>query len=84
MKGGARRGIVLEKHRQVALDIVVGLDFSMGMLRRAKAKALSLGLCNVALVQAAANALPFKPETFHAVTCSSSPRKNKIRPNQKR
>ena len=60
-------------------SLVVGFDFSRGMLRRAKAKALSLGLCNVALVQAAANALPFKPETFHAITCSSSPR-NKIRP----
>ena len=51
-------------------SLVVGLDFSRGMLRRAKAKALSLGLCNVALVQATANALPFKPETFHVVTCS--------------
>ena len=51
-------------------SLVVGLDFSRGMLRRAKPKALSLGLCNVALVQATAKALPFKPETFHAVTCS--------------
>jgi ubiquinone/menaquinone biosynthesis C-methylase UbiE len=48
--------------------IVIGLDFSMGMLEVAKRK--SSDLSNVCLLQAEASALPFKQSVFHVVTCS--------------
>jgi ubiquinone/menaquinone biosynthesis C-methylase UbiE len=48
--------------------IVIGLDFSMGMLEVAKRKSSDLN--NVYLVQAEASALPFKQSVFHVVTCS--------------
>jgi len=48
--------------------LVVGLDFSIGMLKAAKEK--NSGLGNVYLVQAEASAIPFKPGVFRAVTCS--------------
>ncbi len=50
--------------------LVVGLDFSAGMLSKAKEKIIKKGLKNVVLVQAEANRLPFKENTFKAVTCS--------------
>lgn len=49
---------------------VVGLDFSRGMLEKARKKALSLHLNQLHLVQANASQLPFKQSTFHGVTCS--------------
>lgn len=49
---------------------VVGLDFSRGMLEKAKEKALKLHLNQLHVVQANANALPFKPSCFTGVTCS--------------
>jgi ubiquinone/menaquinone biosynthesis C-methylase UbiE len=48
--------------------MVIGLDFSIGMLEVAKRK--SSDLINVYLIQAEASALPFKESVFHAVTCS--------------
>jgi ubiquinone/menaquinone biosynthesis C-methylase UbiE len=48
--------------------IVVGLDFSIGMLEVAKRKSSDLN--NVYLLQAEASALPFKASVFHVVTCS--------------
>jgi len=48
--------------------MVVGLDFSLGMLRKAKEKAK--GTKNLFLVVADADAFPFKTEAFNIVTCS--------------
>ena len=48
----------------------VALDFSRGMLKKAKKKALRLHLNQLHLVQANASQLPFKQSFFHGVTCS--------------
>jgi ubiquinone/menaquinone biosynthesis C-methylase UbiE len=48
--------------------IVIGIDFSIGMLKIAKGKIFDLN--NIYLLQAEANALPFKKGAFHDVTCS--------------
>jgi ubiquinone/menaquinone biosynthesis C-methylase UbiE len=48
--------------------LTVGLDFSRGMLRRARAK--TAGDSAVRLVQGRAEALPFPSARFQAVTCS--------------
>jgi ubiquinone/menaquinone biosynthesis C-methylase UbiE len=50
--------------------LAVGLDFSRGMLEKAKKKALTLHLNQLHLVQANASQLPFKKSSFHGVTCS--------------
>ncbi len=50
--------------------MVVGVDFSMGMLRKAREKAVQRGLKNVFFVVADAASLPFKPDAFNVVTCS--------------
>ena len=50
--------------------LVVGLDFSRGMLEKAKGKALRLNAGHLYLVQANASQLPFKKSSFHGVTCS--------------
>jgi demethylmenaquinone methyltransferase/2-methoxy-6-polyprenyl-1,4-benzoquinol methylase len=50
--------------------LVVGLDFSRGMLKKAKGKALRLNTGHLYLVQANASQLPFKKSSFHGVTCS--------------
>ncbi len=50
--------------------LAVGLDFSRGMLEKAKDKALRLHLNQLHLVQANASQLPFKKSSFHGVTCS--------------
>ena len=50
--------------------LVVGLDFSRGMLEKAKEKADRLNLDQLYLVQANASRLPFKKSSFHGVTCS--------------
>jgi ubiquinone/menaquinone biosynthesis C-methylase UbiE len=51
-------------------DLTVGLDFSWGMLEKARRKAFRLHLNQLHLVQANASQLPFKKSSFHAVTCS--------------
>jgi ubiquinone/menaquinone biosynthesis C-methylase UbiE len=50
--------------------LVVGLDFSRGMLKKAKKKAERLHLNQLHLVQANASQLPFKQSSLHGVTCS--------------
>ncbi len=50
--------------------LVIGLDFSMGMLKKAKEKATKLNMNQLRLVQANAAQLPFKNNSFHGVTCS--------------
>ena len=50
--------------------MVVGLDFSRGMLEKAKEKASRLNLNQLCLVQANASQLPFKASSFHGATCS--------------
>ncbi len=48
--------------------LVVGLDFSRGMLEKAQKK--GKGETNLVWVEASAAYLPFKDETFHVVLCS--------------
>jgi ubiquinone/menaquinone biosynthesis C-methylase UbiE len=50
--------------------LVVGLDFSRGMLEKAKEKGNKLNLNQLFLIQANASRLPFKKSSFHEVTCS--------------
>jgi ubiquinone/menaquinone biosynthesis C-methylase UbiE len=50
--------------------LVIGLDFSRGMLKKAKEKAARLYLHQLCLIQADASQLPFKCSSFHGVTCS--------------
>lgn len=50
--------------------LVVGLDFSMGMLHKAREKARRLGVRNVFWVEADTGFLPFSGALFDAVTCS--------------
>ena len=64
--GTGSMAIVLTQY--VPQGVVVGLDFSLGMLRKAKEKAK--GTKNLYFVVADACALPFKPEAFNIVTCS--------------
>jgi demethylmenaquinone methyltransferase/2-methoxy-6-polyprenyl-1,4-benzoquinol methylase len=80
-KAGLRRGdtaldictgtgsLLLSLHRHVGADgRVVGIDFSMGMLRAAKMKAAIHP--NIHLLQADAAELPFKQNALKLVTCS--------------
>ena len=55
--------------RQSSSGAVVGLDFSMGMLQKARKKARKGGI-KVDFVLADVSRLPFLAETFHVVTCS--------------
>jgi ubiquinone/menaquinone biosynthesis C-methylase UbiE len=48
--------------------MVVGLDFSRGMLREARSKLASYP--NVCLIEADVSRLPFKSDVFSGVTCS--------------
>ena len=48
----------------------VGLDFSRGMIRKAREKARRAGLDGVYFVVADAAHLPFRSSSFEAVTCS--------------
>jgi demethylmenaquinone methyltransferase/2-methoxy-6-polyprenyl-1,4-benzoquinol methylase len=50
--------------------LIVGLDFSRGMVQKAKDKALTSSLNQLHLVQGDASHLPFKSSSFHGVTCS--------------
>src|SRR4030043_2435054 len=50
--------------------LIVGLDFSRGMLEKAKEKAFRLNLKQLHLVQAYADQLPFKNSSFNGVTYS--------------
>jgi demethylmenaquinone methyltransferase/2-methoxy-6-polyprenyl-1,4-benzoquinol methylase len=50
--------------------VVVGLDFSWGMLSRGAAGARQSDLSGIRWVQADASALPFKDGAFDVVTCA--------------
>ena len=50
--------------------LVVGLDFSRGMIEKAKQKATSLKLNHLHIVQGNASRLPFRSASFDGVTCS--------------
>jgi demethylmenaquinone methyltransferase/2-methoxy-6-polyprenyl-1,4-benzoquinol methylase len=50
--------------------LAVGLDFSRGMLEKAKKKAFRLNLNQLRVVQANASQLPFRQSSFDGVTCS--------------
>jgi len=52
--------------------IVVGLDFSSGMLHKAKDKTRGKGLPSLYLVMGDVSAIPFKTNTFDCLTCSHS------------
>jgi ubiquinone/menaquinone biosynthesis C-methylase UbiE len=63
--------VAIELSRQVGGNgLVVGLDFSRGMLEKAKEKVFRLNLKQLHLVQAYADQLPFKNSSFNGVTCS--------------
>jgi demethylmenaquinone methyltransferase/2-methoxy-6-polyprenyl-1,4-benzoquinol methylase len=50
--------------------LVVGLDFSRGMIEKAKQKAAGLNLNHLQFVQGNASRLPFRSVSFDGVTCS--------------
>jgi len=52
--------------------MVVGLDFSSGMLCKAKDKAIGKDLSSLYLVMGDVSAMPFKANVFDCVTCSHS------------
>ena len=56
------------RRKSAAHGLVVGVDFSRGMLKASQAKTASLP--NVHLVEADAGHLPFRAGAFDAVTCS--------------
>jgi demethylmenaquinone methyltransferase/2-methoxy-6-polyprenyl-1,4-benzoquinol methylase len=63
--------VAVELARRVREDgLVIGLDFSQGMLKKAKEKAKTFKIDRLYLVRANANKLPFKESSFHGVTCS--------------
>ena len=49
--------------------MVVGVDFSRGMLRKAREKIRLRGISRVFLVEATADRLPFRSESFSTITC---------------
>ena len=49
---------------------LTGLDFSSGMLKKAYSRASGLSGVSISFVQADASSMPFRDNTFGAVTCS--------------
>jgi demethylmenaquinone methyltransferase/2-methoxy-6-polyprenyl-1,4-benzoquinol methylase len=63
--------VAVELTKQVGRGgVVIGLDFSLGMIEKAQEKARKSRIDRLHLVQANASQLPFKPSSFHGVTCS--------------
>lgn len=63
--------VAAELAKQVGENgMAVGLDFSWGMLQKARKKALRSHLNQLHLVQANASWLPFRQSSFQGVTCS--------------
>jgi demethylmenaquinone methyltransferase/2-methoxy-6-polyprenyl-1,4-benzoquinol methylase len=63
--------VAIELAKQVGeKGLVVGLDFSRGMIEKAKEKAKNSKIDGIHLVQANASQLPFEKSSFHGVTCS--------------
>jgi ubiquinone/menaquinone biosynthesis C-methylase UbiE len=50
--------------------MVVGVDFSRGMLRNAREKAVKQGITNITCIQADVGNMPFRDNSFAATTCS--------------
>jgi len=66
--GTGSLAIVLAEYAPKGL--VIGLDFSLGMLKKAKEKTRQRRLKNLFFVAADAGALPFKSDVFTVITCS--------------
>jgi demethylmenaquinone methyltransferase/2-methoxy-6-polyprenyl-1,4-benzoquinol methylase len=63
--------VAIELAKQVGEEgLVIGLDFSRGMIEKAKEKTRNSKIDRIHLVQANASQLPFKESSFHGVTCS--------------
>jgi ubiquinone/menaquinone biosynthesis C-methylase UbiE len=63
--------VAIELAKQVGeRGLVIGLDFSRGMIEKAKEKAKHSKIDGIHLVQANASQLPFKECSFQGVTCS--------------
>ena len=64
--------VALQASRAVGEEggMVVAVDFSHGMLKKAWQKIKNHGLDNVYLVEADVSKLPFRGDIFHVVTCS--------------
>ncbi len=63
--------VALALSEQVGPDgMVVGVDFSRGMLRKAREKAAKQGITNITCIQADVGAMPFRDNSFAATTCS--------------
>ena len=63
--------VAIFAHQAIAPDgLVVGLDFSYGMLRKAREKTGRLNMPAVTWIVADVSELPFRENTFHCVTCS--------------
>jgi demethylmenaquinone methyltransferase/2-methoxy-6-polyprenyl-1,4-benzoquinol methylase len=63
--------VAVELAKQVGENgLVVGLDFSRGMLKKAKEKARRSKVSHLHLVQANASRLPFQSASFNGATCS--------------
>jgi demethylmenaquinone methyltransferase/2-methoxy-6-polyprenyl-1,4-benzoquinol methylase len=63
--------VAIELAKQVGeKGLIVGLDFSRGMLEKAGKKAKNSKIDQLHLVQAYADQLPFKDSSFRGVTCS--------------
>ncbi len=62
--------VALVLAEKIPRGTVVGLDFSTGMLQKARSKARAEGLKNVFFVAADAGNIPLKDNSFDVVTCS--------------
>jgi demethylmenaquinone methyltransferase/2-methoxy-6-polyprenyl-1,4-benzoquinol methylase len=63
--------VAIELAKQVGeKGLVIGLDFSRGMIEKAKEKAKNSKIDGIHLVQANARQIPFKKSSFHGITCS--------------
>ena len=65
--------VAVAGHKVIApKGFVVGLDFSYGMLSKAREKAKKKGLSALYLVMGDVGEMPFKGDVFECVTCSHS------------
>ena len=65
--------VTLAAHKVIAPEgLVVGLDFSYGMLCKGRDKARKKGFSSLYLVMGDVSEMPFKENVFECVTCSHS------------
>jgi demethylmenaquinone methyltransferase/2-methoxy-6-polyprenyl-1,4-benzoquinol methylase len=63
--------VAIELAKQIEKNgLIAGLDFSQGMLKKAKEKTKMLKIDRLYFIQANASQLPFKGSSFNGVTCS--------------